>query len=331
METGQELPTWAARTHQPGSNLLANEPIAPEPPRRRRGLRTLMFVLLGVLALAGMAALGYLAATLTTDDDSTVASESGEGAESSPTTDAADGDSTTGTGADADGTDAETTDADSQVATSTDGDDADADAADPAEETADETADDPEADDPEADTGEVVDNSDGSVRYAVLEGGQLFLRGRVPDAEMSGQIEAVATQVLGPGNVINEYEVDPTTPEVAGGPVYVADVVLFEFNSIEIAPPFLPILDLGTTLMQVSPTATITIVARTDSVGSEEVNLRVAEQRAQAVANYWISQGVDPSRIIIDARGEEEASEDEDTDDAARNRRVEFVIQDLLG
>ncbi|MDH3679692.1 MAG: OmpA family protein, partial [Acidimicrobiia bacterium] len=183
----------------------------------------------------------------------------------------------------------------------------------------------------EGSQGEPVDNSDGSIRYAVLEGGQLFLRGRVHSEAYGQRIEEVALGVMGPGNVINEYEVDPDTPDVIGGPVYVEDVVLFEFNSIEVAPAFLPILDLGTALMTQNPTVEITIVSRTDSAGSEAVNMDVSEQRAGAVVNYWARQGIDTSRLTIDARGEEEASAGDDESEAALDRRVEFIINNLFG
>lgn len=337
MENVDELPTWAARAHEPGSNLPATS-AAPEPPPKRRGgwVRGLLFGLLGLLALAGMAALGYVAATVTAgDDDATEASGSSSSIASEAAAADTDADDATATDAGSDGdaeaagatTDEADTAADEMADTSGDTDSADGAETDADDDTAGAT----DGAGSDATAGEVVENSDGSIRYAVIQGGQIYLRGRVPSAEMGAQIEAAATQVLGEGNVFNEYEVDPTTPEVEGGPVYVEDVVLFEFNSIEIAPPFLPILDLGTILLQVNPTASITVVSRTDSVGSAEVNQQVSELRAQAVVDYWASQGADLSRVTIDARGEEEAAAEGDADAAALDRRVEFIISDLLG
>jgi outer membrane protein OmpA-like peptidoglycan-associated protein len=59
--------------------------------------------------------------------------------------------------------------------------------------------------------------------------------------------------------------------------------------------------------------------------------MEVSEQRAQAVIDYWVRKGIDPSRLIADARGETEASEDDDEETAALHRRAEFVIEGLLG
>ncbi len=329
MDNVEELPSWAAQVHVPGSNIAAPEP----PPEKRRTLRYLLLGLFALLALVAVGGLGYWAATLTADDDSTTASETLDSSVASETGESTDGDAADGNSdgatndGDGDGSATaagDTDDAEDSVEDSANGDASDDDAG------TDTTTDEDEADETTSTTtAEPVDNSDGSIRYAVLTGGQLFLRGRVPSEEYGSAIEEVAIGVLGPDNVINEYEVDPTTPELVGGPVYVEDVVLFEFNSVAIAPPFLPILDLGTALMVQNPSVEITVVSRTDAVGSEDVNLEVSQQRGQAVVNYWIRQGIDPSRITIDARGEEEASSN--LDESALDRRVEFVINNLFG
>ena len=161
----------------------------------------------------------------------------------------------------------------------------------------------------------------------MLQGGQLFLRGRVHTEEYGQRIEEVALGVMGPGNVINEYEVDPTTPDTIGGPVYVEDVVLFEFNRVAIAPPFLPILDLGTALMAQNPSVEITVVSRTDSIGSEAVNMEVSEQRAQAVLNYLVETGVATGRLAAQGFGPDRPVAPNITSAGrSRNRRVEFHI-----
>jgi outer membrane protein OmpA-like peptidoglycan-associated protein len=331
MDDLDELPTWAARAHVPGTNL----PLEAEPPKtpRRRPLRALLLVLLGLLALVAVAGLGYVAATrIGTDSTETANGDDATDSEADSAAADAEGDGSTAAastdeaGADlaADGAAGDGNAGDVAADATAAGSSADDDAAEDA------TTGDAEDESVTALRGtEVVDNSDGNIRYAVLKGGQLFLRGRVHSEEYSLAVEEVATAVMGPGNVVNEYEVDPSTPDVVDSPIYVDDVVLFEFNSIEVAPPFFPILDLGTALMKQNPSVTMTVVSRTDSVGSEAVNREVAELRGQAVVNYWARQGVDPTRITVVAAGEEEASDD--ADDAALDRRAEFVIENLFG
>ena len=169
-------------------------------------------------------------------------------------------------------------------------------------------------------------------RQAFFRGGKVYLTGAVPSEEIAELIVTRAAAVVGPDNVVNEYTIDPSVTINPGdsAPLYVEDVVLFEFNSIEVAEPFLPILDLGTLLLRQNPQASVTVVTRTDAVGSEEVNLEVARQRAQAVIDYWLAQGVDPDQVIADPRGEEGASDGDDAETAATQRRAEFIITGLL-
>jgi outer membrane protein OmpA-like peptidoglycan-associated protein len=177
-----------------------------------------------------------------------------------------------------------------------------------------------------------AENPTGAIRYAVFEGGQIHLRGFVPSQEVGDLHVSGAEEIMGPGSVVNEYQVDPTAPvETDTFPVYLADVVLFGFNSTELDPRFLPLLDTTPAFLQQNPTATVTVIARTDSIGSEEVNLEIATRRAQAVIDYWVSKGVDRSRVIADPRGEESASGSESEEQAAYDRRVEFVLNGLLG
>lgn len=69
------------------------------------------------------------------------------------------------------------------------------------------------------------------------------------------------------------------------------------------------------------------VVGHTDAVGSDDYNQRLSEQRAQAAANYLVSQGVPQSGIRTVGRGETEpiASNDE-PEGRQLNRRVEVAI-----
>ena len=80
-------------------------------------------------------------------------------------------------------------------------------------------------------------------------------------------------------------------------------------------------------LMKRQPEREITIEGFTDSTGSEELNRRLSEQRAQAVKQALVGRGIEPQRI--DARGYGPAfpvaSNDTPTG-RQLNRRVEVVI-----
>jgi len=50
----------------------------------------------------------------------------------------------------------------------------------------------------------------------------------------------------------------------------------------------------------------VMVVGHTDRIGSAAYNQRLSERRATMVANYLVSQGVDPSRLQASGRGESE-------------------------
>ena len=68
----------------------------------------------------------------------------------------------------------------------------------------------------------------------------------------------------------------------------------------------------------------------TDSTGSDEVNLRLSERRAQAARDFLVAQGVSPESIIH--RGLGKSSPIDSNDSAAgrqNNRRVELVVSGM--
>lgn len=338
----EELPSWAGRSTE-GNEAAAEAAVQastleasaahPVVQQRRRRWKGLLLVLAGILALLGVGALGFFLA------DSQDSSETETAAEGSTEDDVATGEDAT---VDSQLGSEEVVTEDAEAGTA----DAEAPADDAAEDGQTVTVDVDEETDAATDEAADADDEDGSTtdaetdategsdsgRQAFFRGGKVYLTGPVSSEEIGQAIEAKAAAVVGPDNVVNEYVIDPTATIEPGSsaPLYVEDVVLFEFNSISVAEPFLPILDLGTLLLSQNPQATITVVTRTDAVGSEEVNLDVATKRAQAVINYWIEKGVSPDQIKADPRGEEGASESDDEETAALNRRAEFIITGLL-
>ncbi|MFA7440182.1 MAG: OmpA family protein [Sphingomonadaceae bacterium] len=77
----------------------------------------------------------------------------------------------------------------------------------------------------------------------------------------------------------------------------------------------------------------IILRGHTDSIGGDRENLRISSARAEAVADYLVSKGVDEGRITIIALGERRPvapdAHLDGTDNAqgrARNRRVEIEV-----
>lgn len=75
------------------------------------------------------------------------------------------------------------------------------------------------------------------------------------------------------------------------------------------------------------PGSDLLILGHTDSVGTDEYNKRLSVRRADAAAEYLISQGVSRSRIGTGGLGEEEPVAPNNTDAGrSQNRRVEVAI-----
>lgn len=160
--------------------------------------------------------------------------------------------------------------------------------------------------------------------------GEVRLEGRVPSREVAD--DAVAQASLGGAlSVTDNFDIDPDIPVYPTAPVYADEVVNFDLGSIDVAEEFLTVLDLGVLALTLNPGAVGVIVAHTDATGTPEDNLQLANDRASAVRDYWIANGVPEDRIRIDARGEEFATVDADEETAARDRRVEFAFEGFFG
>jgi len=80
-------------------------------------------------------------------------------------------------------------------------------------------------------------------------------------------------------------------------------------------------------IAKVCPQARISIAGHTDAEGEPERNQGLSERRAQAVADYLIGKGVDPSRLKTEGFGESRPLAPNDTAEGMRqNRRIEFSV-----
>ena len=73
---------------------------------------------------------------------------------------------------------------------------------------------------------------------------------------------------------------------------------------------------------------TIRVTGHTDSLGDDDYNLRLSEQRAEAVQAYLIDKGVKSERIRTDGKGEAvPVASNKTAPGRAQNRRVEIEFQ----
>ena len=80
-------------------------------------------------------------------------------------------------------------------------------------------------------------------------------------------------------------------------------------------------------VMNENPKLGVELGGHTDDTGSNEINAKLSQDRADAVREYLIGKGIEPDRIASKGYGETKPVATNDTDAGRQqNRRVEFVI-----
>jgi outer membrane protein OmpA-like peptidoglycan-associated protein len=103
--------------------------------------------------------------------------------------------------------------------------------------------------------------------------------------------------------------------------------VTFATNSSDISSSFYSVLDSVALVLNEYEKTYVDVIGHTDSVGSEQHNQMLSEQRAASVAKYLESHKVLAQRIIITGKGESNPIASNDTPEGrAMNRRVEITL-----
>lgn len=103
--------------------------------------------------------------------------------------------------------------------------------------------------------------------------------------------------------------------------------ILFDSGLANIKPQSMGIVRLISQVLQQEPTMGLKIVGHTDADGDDTTNLKLSQQRADAIKNALVSVYNIPSdRLQTEGKGELEPLGDNTTvDGKAQNRRVEFI------
>lgn len=128
----------------------------------------------------------------------------------------------------------------------------------------------------------------------------------------------------------------PPEPIVVAPPapiqLQVPRTIHFGLDRDSISPESAAIIDQIVAALQAHPTLVIDLHGHTDSRASDTYNQELALRRAANTRAYLIHQGIDPARLTIRSWGETQLRVAEtNRQNYARNRRVEFVFQDVRG
>ncbi len=103
--------------------------------------------------------------------------------------------------------------------------------------------------------------------------------------------------------------------------------LLFDFDKSDLRPEGEAELDKLASQLNASKEYDIVIGGHTDSVGTEEYNMKLSERRAQAVVKYLLKKGVNNAYVGSNNYGETKPIVNNDTEEnRQKNRRAEFEV-----
>ena len=118
--------------------------------------------------------------------------------------------------------------------------------------------------------------------------------------------------------------IDPNA-QTAAGPVGVARIVYFDYDSYTIKPEFQSLIDGHARFLKANPQRRISIEGHTDERGGREYNLALGQKRSEAVRRALTLLGVNDSQIEAVSFGKEKpAAQGSGEEVWAQNRRAEI-------
>ncbi|MCL1943518.1 MAG: OmpA family protein [Candidatus Azobacteroides sp.] len=106
-----------------------------------------------------------------------------------------------------------------------------------------------------------------------------------------------------------------------------ADGILFQTGKSDLSASSKNALSQFASSLRNNPNTDVTIYGHTDNTGTRDVNVKLSQQRAQAVADYLIGNGVASSRMTTQGMAYDQPVGDNGTSAGrAQNRRVEIYI-----
>lgn len=103
--------------------------------------------------------------------------------------------------------------------------------------------------------------------------------------------------------------------------------IFFDFDKAILRPESYAELNMVVELLKKNDQMEIEIGGHTDNMGSDEYNIKLSDERANAVRKYLVGEWISENRVSAKGYGKNKPEVSNDTDEGRQiNRRVEFVI-----
>ena len=124
------------------------------------------------------------------------------------------------------------------------------------------------------------------------------------------------------GKVVSEITIQLELPKT-----YILENVFFDTGKATLKPASNKALNDLFEVMSLKETLVIEISGHTDSIGGEELNKKLSEDRANAVRNFLIQKGIAPNRVTAKGYWFSVPIAGNDTEEGrAKNRRTEVMV-----
>jgi len=134
----------------------------------------------------------------------------------------------------------------------------------------------------------------------------------VQEAELRQQLQGTGVQVQRNGDQLS---------------LIMPGNITFNTNEFALRGEFMPVLDSVAQVLYKYKDTRLTVMGHTDSTGARDYNYNLSNRRAQSVANYLATRGVDQGRLISQGMGPDRPIASNDNESGrAQNRRVELQI-----
>ncbi|MGC4023265.1 MAG: OmpA family protein [Cyclobacteriaceae bacterium] len=149
----------------------------------------------------------------------------------------------------------------------------------------------------------------------------------IDPSEANGERKVIKDIELGlPKSAASEAEITRTA-----GKVMRLDNLIFSVGTAKINPSSYEELDQVVKMLKSAPNMIIQLEGHTDIVGVPSANMKLSQDRVDAVKNYLVSKGANKNSIKTKAFGGTQPLSKENTEEAHKlNRRVELRYAELI-
>jgi len=164
----------------------------------------------------------------------------------------------------------------------------------------------------------------GEWAWAIYTQGKIFLQGKVPSEAVGQQFSRRLESLLGAGNVVEQFEIDPSVGEPVDPPLFIKETVVFAPNETTMPPGSDWILVVADVLMKRYSNTTLTVIANSNTPVDPGDDSDLPDRRAQTIIAYLVDGGIESDRLNYELRG------DVGFGPGTGNEPIEFAVWGLL-